>query len=330
MRRLNVARHAVAEQLVERLYQKPRRTECGATLTTPRLLAESLKNSLKKGTSSAAVRPSPARRAGRAAAKPAGNGRARRAEPAEQPDGSDADHDPPEVPPIQSGNGHAQGNGRHGGNGHAGGNGAAVDGNGHSPAKHPEVEPLGSIAEPGGNGQPMDQELVDRCKLGDPDAWAEMHRRCHTKVLRQIRYTLGDLARDANLVEEIAARVWYALVADDGYLLRRYESEKGNSLGSYLSAIARFEVLRHQRSEYRRRRRERETQIMRSQQSDDQLLGELKADLKEFLPQLTRRENEFFHQVLLGNNGVDLDLSAPNAWQLRHRIRRKLLAFLSR
>ena len=130
-----------------------------------------------------------------------------------------------------------------------------------------------------------------------------------------------------NLIEEMVARVWYALLVDDGYLLRRYESEKGSSLSSYLSAVARFEVLRHQRSEYRRRRREHRNQIMRPQQSDEQLLGDLKADLKDFLPRLTRREHDF-STCCWGKSGTRTLgrqlVATPTP------IRRKLLDFWSR
>ncbi len=137
-------------------------------------------------------------------------------------------------------------------------------------------------------------------------------------------------ARDHNLVEEIAARVWFGLVSDDRNLLERFQPKKGNGLENYLAAIARFEVLRHLRSEYRRRRREHETQSMRKSERDDRLLREMALDVKDFLPQLTPREKEFFHHVLMGNNGHHLRISAPNAWQLRHRIRKKLLEFLDK
>jgi DNA-directed RNA polymerase specialized sigma24 family protein len=277
-----------------------------------------LQSTLIDGKPAATRRRAPAKHSTRTKARPtAAASQAGTADPGEAADSTDrsATADSP-----HSGNGHASGNG-HTGNG-----------------RHPKDTTKNDAKKSGRHGsnghviaqEQPDQELVDRCRQGDAEAWSEMHRRCQAKVLKQIRYTLGDQSRDVNLVEEIAARVWYALLVDDGYLLRRYESEKGNSLGSYLSAIARFEVLRHQRSEYRRRRREHQTQIMRSQQSDEQLLGELKADLKDFLPRLTRREHEYFHHVLLGNNGAELELSDTNSWQLRHRIRRKLLAFLGR
>jgi hypothetical protein len=54
----------------------------------------------------------------------------------------------------------------------------------------------------------------------------------------------------------------------------------------------------------------------------------MELDVAEFLPSLTRREREFFDNVLLGADGDEMNVSVPNAWQLRHRIRKKLLSFL--
>lgn len=202
--------------------------------------------------------------------------------------------------------------------------GNAFDGHGSGNGAPPQGPAVPIDAEKAG-----DQALVDRCRAGDDDAWAEIHAKCHAHLVKQIRYTLGDRARDENLVEEIAARVWFGLVADDGYLLERFQPEKGNGLGKYLAAIARFEVLRHQRGEYRRRRREQQTQATRhSTAMDHRRDADMALDVQDFVPQLTRREREFFHHVLLGNDGETLGISAPNAWQLRHRIRRKLMAFL--
>ncbi len=170
--------------------------------------------------------------------------------------------------------------------------------------------------------------LVERCRDGDESAWAEIHGQCQTYVLRQIRYMLRDRGRDANLVEEIAARVWFGLISHDGHLLHRFQPHDGKGLEKYLAAMARYEVLRHLRGEFRRKRREHETRVMRTGDRDDRLLTEMTMDVNEFLPQLTPREREFFHHVLLGNNGHHLRISAPNAWQLKHRIRKKLLEFL--
>ncbi|MHB0956074.1 MAG: RNA polymerase sigma factor [Pirellulaceae bacterium] len=221
-------------------------------------------------------------------------------------------------------------NGRAGAGGSLSGNGHAASGNGHAQAApRKSSRPATAATADLPAILPDDQTLVDRCRAGDNTAWTEIHTKCHAHLVKQIRYTLGDRARDANLVDEIAARVWFGLVSDDGYLLERFEPIKGNGLEKYLAAVARFEVLRHQRGEFRRRRRERETQALRQAARDDRGLTEIDLDVQEFLPRLTPREKEFFHCVLLGNDGQEsMDVSVPNAWQLRHRIRRKLLAFL--
>lgn len=231
-------------------------------------------------------------------------------------------------------NGHANGHslGLGNGNGHHHGNGNGSHSNGHA-------VPIGAAAvhEPVHEApqelvQDADLVLVNRCRAGDGQAWAEIHTKCHGHLVRQIQYTLGDRARDANLVEEIAARVWYALIADEGTLLGRYQPMKGSGLEKYLAAIARFEVLRHQRGEFRRRRRERETQALRQTAHNERDFADMELDVVDFLPNLTPREREFFDLVLLGGDGhgegETMGVSAPNAWQLRHRIRKKLLSFL--
>jgi RNA polymerase sigma factor (sigma-70 family) len=194
--------------------------------------------------------------------------------------------------------------------------------------KEEKREPQSVTQETLDHGHQEQQNLVDRCRDGDEFAWEQMHAQCQAYVLRQIRYMLRDRARDADLVEEIAARVWFGLVSHDGYLLNRFEPKNGSGLKNYLAAIARFEVLRHLRGEFRRKRREHETRAMRVSDRDDRLLADIAMDVNDFLPQLTPREQEFFHHVLLGNNGHHLRISAPNAWQLKHRIRKKLLEFL--
>ena len=215
-------------------------------------------------------------------------------------------------------------------NGHSNGNG---HGNGHTDG-HAQPLPIADahpVEDPDNvtTHQSADQDLVDRCKAGDGLAWAEIHTKCHGHLVRQIRFTLGDRGRDANLVEEIAARVWFTLFADDGYLLGRFEPIKGSGVEKYLAAIARFEVMRHQRSEFRRRRRERETHALRQTVRNERDFVDMELDVAEFLPNLTRRERQYFDCVLLGGDGEEMmDVSAPNAWQLRHRIRKKLLSFL--
>ena len=54
---------------------------------------------------------------------------------------------------------------------------------------------------------------------GDEQAWEQLYRQHHRRLLRTIKSLCGPETADVHLVEEIAARVWYALLRDDGQLL---------------------------------------------------------------------------------------------------------------
>ena len=68
--------------------------------------------------------------------------------------------------------------------------------------------------------------LAKRCLSGEVAAWEELYAQCHEPLLVSIRIMLGPQSADATLVDEIAARVWYALVANDGELLSRYKPSR--------------------------------------------------------------------------------------------------------
>ena len=68
--------------------------------------------------------------------------------------------------------------------------------------------------------------LAKRCLAGEVAAWEELYAQCHEPLLISIRIMLGPQSADASLVDEIAARVWYALVANDGKLLSRYKPSR--------------------------------------------------------------------------------------------------------
>ena len=70
-----------------------------------------------------------------------------------------------------------------------------------------------------------DRQLVDRCLAGEVAAWEEFYAQCHDPLCTAIRIMLGRPHGDPNLVDEIASRVWYALVANDGKLLGRYSPD---------------------------------------------------------------------------------------------------------
>jgi DNA-directed RNA polymerase specialized sigma24 family protein len=189
-----------------------------------------------------------------------------------------------------------------------------------------DAPPLTAEAAP---SAPMaDRQLVDRCLAGDSKAWEEVYFQFHDRLLASIRNMLGAHRADPNLVDEIAARVWYAVVANDSRLLARFQPQRGCRLSTFLATIARGQAVAVLRSE--RRRRDRELVVSRADvQSPEESLENMLVQLDEFLGTLTRRERQFCAEILLElTDGSDGEFSQANAWQLRSRISSKLRKFV--
>lgn len=175
-----------------------------------------------------------------------------------------------------------------------------------------------------------DRRLVDRCLAGETAAWSELYQVCHPKLMSAVRTLLGSAGQDFSLVEEVAARVWYGLVKDGGALLSRFDDGRGCRLTTFVSSIAKREIKQLLRSE--RRRLSRERKASRSEIQADPPLTALAADFQEqFLDKLTRSERTYFDCVLVASAPADEDraYSPDNRWQLQHRVRKKLEAFLT-
>ena len=96
-----------------------------------------------------------------------------------------------------------------------------------------------------------DVALAKRGVAGEVAAWEQLHGQCHDALLATIQNMLGLQGADGGLTDEIAARVWYTLVANDGELLQRYKPKYGARLITFIGSIAKDEVSRHLRSERR-------------------------------------------------------------------------------
>ena len=70
-------------------------------------------------------------------------------------------------------------------------------------------------------------------------------------MLTSIRAFLGRYAGDPSLVDEIGARVWYALVKNDFALLARFDVRRGCRLQSFVCLLAKAEARLVMRSERR-------------------------------------------------------------------------------
>ena len=152
-------------------------------------------------------------------------------------------------------------------------------------------------------------------------------------MLLAIRILLGQNAVRQDLVDEIAAKVWFAVIDREGQLLARFDAERACRLSTFLAGLARNEISRHFRAE--RRRNIRETQVCRHRErmaSDShwESISGLSTAVKEFLATLTPSEREYCEEHLLAvGNVLPKGYSDANRWQLNHRVRVKLWAFVS-
>ena len=174
-----------------------------------------------------------------------------------------------------------------------------------------------------------DAALVRRCVQGEVSAWDELFAACHEPLVAAIRVMLSRWGSDEALVDEMASRVWYVLVTNDGKQLAKYNVRRKARLITFLRAVARTEIHRHFRAESRRRGRELTAFRDRGQVQREE--GEFPAaHLSEFLRTLTSRELAFYESVLLAdsNGSTKTGLSSSNIRQLTHRVYRKLQKFL--
>lgn len=174
-----------------------------------------------------------------------------------------------------------------------------------------------------------DRELVEDCLAQKPTAWSRAYQLCHQPLLVAIRLFLGEAAADANLVDEIAARVWYALVRNEGELLSRFDVARGCRLTTFLSILAKSEARQYLRAESRRRVRER-TASRPEVEAHSRCLSTPFASEEDFLRTLTSSERDYYKNVLISSSDAELgrEYSRHNGWQLRHRVKKKLDQFL--
>lgn len=176
-----------------------------------------------------------------------------------------------------------------------------------------------------------DRQLVDACLSGETGAWSVLYLQFHDSLVVSIRSFLGRSACDGSLVDEIAARVWYALVRNDFELLARFDVTRGCRLSTFLSVLAKTEARLLLRSERRRRVRE---QAVSRREAPAKAGGPATESLseEEFVATLSPAERDFYEVVLKSSltevRSPVSEYTPQNTWQLRHRVRKKLEKYL--
>ncbi len=177
-----------------------------------------------------------------------------------------------------------------------------------------------------------DHELARRCLDGEVTAWEEIYAQCHDSLLVSIEIMLGPGGVDRNLIDELAARVWYGLVADDGKLLAKFDPKRGARLITFMRAVARDVISRHFRSEKALRDRELAAVQEKPKHQAPEHTHPF-TQMGEFLDTLTQRERAYCTEHLLAAPAADggesqYTFTSASARMLSFRIRKKLTKFL--
>jgi DNA-directed RNA polymerase specialized sigma24 family protein len=177
-----------------------------------------------------------------------------------------------------------------------------------------------------------DALLVERCIQGEVAAWESLYRKCHTPLCTSIRIRLGRLGSDAQLVDELAARVWYLLVAKDGEQLTKYRMHR-KSILTFIRLLARRVITDYFRTERRRMKNEFSSLIEKKHSEIVTHAETLPLLWTEFLALLTPRERQFcfeYLQVSPDDRRIEIDdrYSPANIWQLTRRIYKKFLSYI--
>jgi DNA-directed RNA polymerase specialized sigma24 family protein len=172
---------------------------------------------------------------------------------------------------------------------------------------------------------PPDEEerLVAQCLQGQDTAWETLFHLYHPRLVNIIKALIHNEG-GMEQAEEIAARVWGSLCAEEYVRLRRYTPGSGCLL-SYLASMARRQIWRMKRTETSRH--SRECNVARREGAWDDIGGEVA--IQEFLATLTRREREFCLSELLNQArpASRSSISRANNWQLRCRVLKKFRRF---
>lgn len=176
--------------------------------------------------------------------------------------------------------------------------------------------------------------LVKACLAGSQQAWTQLYCETQPRLCEAIGFMLRRVGQHNHLTDEIAARVWFALIRDSGRLLMRFDSERDCRFGVFLVGLARNEIMRYFRSERRRMRREKIGGRVRGAIAS-YTEAEMDRLMRDFATTLTPRERDFLQRCLKNDDTPNacepdtLEMSDTNVWQHRSRLRRKLESFFS-
>jgi DNA-directed RNA polymerase specialized sigma24 family protein len=167
--------------------------------------------------------------------------------------------------------------------------------------------------------------LVQQCLLGQSEAWDRLYSLCHDSLCAAIRHFLT--TPDEDLVDELAACVWYALVREDCRLMRKFSESRCVRFTTYLNAIACNVARDYLKSAGRRRHRE--VQHLVATRSCNRLDGDdTKIEIEDFVNGLTREEERYLRWSTSNSATHGYFTGIPHRdYRLKHRLKEKLRKF---
>jgi DNA-directed RNA polymerase specialized sigma24 family protein len=173
-----------------------------------------------------------------------------------------------------------------------------------------------------------DTVLVERCLVGDEEAWRSLFYRLQPVVLAHAARLLGPAASRGLEAEEVAADVWYALALHAGRTLRSFDSRRG-SLATFLALLVQQAVRQRWRRDRLCERRIALVDDVPCRNVEILTIGDTR--WAEFVGTLSAGERDFLdHHLLAVVNPVTLShAGTSNARKLKQRILLKLRTFLS-
>jgi RNA polymerase sigma-70 factor, ECF subfamily len=179
---------------------------------------------------------------------------------------------------------------------------------------------------------PATSELVAKMIAGDEGAWREFHALYAAPIRRSIGFATRhrrDLASDE--VAEIYANFCIRLLDNDKYKLRSFDPNRGCSLRTWLTMIARQAASDYLRARRRRIARDAELWSERTippPQSDafDELWQRQRARIvARSLDRLSRRDREFYRSYfqearLPDRIGQDMKISVLTVYTKKHKL----------
>jgi RNA polymerase sigma-70 factor (family 1) len=136
-------------------------------------------------------------------------------------------------------------------------------------------------------------DWTKRLRASDPAACTELFDVMHAPLIRYATSLLGESDTAYDVVQDAFVKLWES----------RRDLDPNRSLRALLYTIVRHQAMNHQRSQRRRRQRDRDARLSNHPPSPDETVstGELETQLRTWIGTLPERQREAFRLSRFGH-----------------------------